>query len=94
MQRIGQARLRSGCGYGRYGCGRLTLLEVVGFPHIDTDQRHQLELREALAGGLGQWQQIPQIGYLRIYEIASHLGGALRRLVRIESAREWENKRS
>jgi len=66
--------------------GRLTLLEVVGFPHIDTDQSHQLELREALARRLGQRQEIPQIGYLRIYEIASHLRGALRRFVGIESA--------
>jgi len=66
--------------------GRLTLLEVVGFPHIDTDQSHQLELREALARRLGQRQEIPQIGYLRIYEIASHFRGALRRFVGIESA--------
>jgi len=70
---------------------QLTLLEVVGFPHIDTNEGHQLQLREALARRLGQRQEIPQIGYLRIYEIASHLRGALRRFVCIESAMEkWK----
>lgn len=69
----------------------LTLLKVVGFAHIHTDQGHQLQLRQSLSRWLRQRQQIPQIGDLSIYEIPSHLRGALRRFVGIKSARAQGN---
>lgn len=55
----------------------LTVLEVVGFAHVDADQGHQLELREPLPSGRRQRQEISQIGNLCVNEIAAELGGSL-----------------
>lgn len=61
-----------------------TLLKVVGFAHVDADQCHELQLRQALARRLRQRQQIAQIRHLRIDQIASQLGGAFGRFVGVE----------
>lgn len=37
----------------------LTLLEIVGFPDVDADESHQLQLRQPLSSGRRQRQQIP-----------------------------------
>ena len=58
----------------------LTLLEVVCLPDVDEDERHELELREALPRGGGQRQEVPQVRDLRVDHVPPHLGRTLRRL--------------
>lgn len=64
----------------------LTLLEVVGLAHVHAHERHELQLRQALAGGRGQREQVPQVPDLRVDQVAAQLARALRRLARIEAA--------
>ena len=56
------------------------MLEVVCLPDIDEDEGHELELREPLAGGGGQREEVPQVRDLRVDHVPPHLGRALRRL--------------
>ena len=58
----------------------LTLLEVVCLPDVDEDERHELQLREALPRGRGQREEVPQVRDLRVDHVPPHLGRALRRL--------------
>ena len=58
----------------------LTLLEVVCLPDVDEDERHELELREALPRGGGQRKEVPQVRDLRVDHVPPHLGRPLRRL--------------
>ena len=58
----------------------LTLLEVVCLPDVDEDERHELELREALSGGGGEREEVPQVRNLRVDHVPPHLRSALRRL--------------
>ena len=49
----------------------LTLLEVVGLADVDADEGHELKLREPLAGGGGQRQQIAQVTDLRVDQVTA-----------------------
>ena len=58
----------------------LTLLEVVCLPDVDEDERHELQLREALPRGRGQREEVPQVRDLRVDHVPPHLGRTLGRL--------------
>ena len=59
----------------------LTFLEVVRLPDVDEYERHQLELGQALPGGGGDGQQVPQLVDLVVDRVPPHLARALRRLI-------------
>ena len=48
----------------------LTFFKVVCFSDIDKYERHELELREALAGGGGDGEEVPQLVDLVVYVIS------------------------
>ena len=64
----------------------LTLLEVVGFPDVDADQGHELELREPLSGGSRQREEVAEVTNLRVDEVPAQLAGPFGRLAGIEAA--------
>lgn len=66
----------------------LTLLEVVRLAHVDADECHELQLGETLSCWRREGQQVPQVRYLRVDEVAAQLARALGRLARIEPARD------
>ena len=65
----------------------LTLLEVVGFPHIDAHKGHELQLGEALSGWGWQGEQVSQVTYLCVDQVTAQLAGPLGRLAGIEAAK-------
>lgn len=71
----------------RAGRKQRTLLEVVGLPHVDADERHQLQLRQALAGGGREGEELAQVRDLRVDEVAAELAGAFRGFALVEPGR-------
>lgn len=68
------------------------MLEVVGFPDVDTHQGHQLELGETLACGGRQGEQVSQVADLCVDQVTPQLAGPLGRLAGIKAAGEKEKK--
>ena len=49
------------CAWSLQEAGRLTVMKVVGFADVDTDECHELELRQPLPRRRGQRQQVAQV---------------------------------
>jgi hypothetical protein len=64
----------------------LTLLEVVRLPHVHTYESHELQLGQPLSCWRRQGQQVPQVRYLRVDEVAAQLAGSFGWLARVEPA--------
>lgn len=65
----------------------LTLLEIVGFPHVYAHQGHELQLRQPLPGRRRQGQQVPEVRDFRVDQVPSQFARPFRRLGRVEPAR-------
>ena len=64
----------------------LTLLEVVGFPDVNTDKGHKLKLGEPLSGGSWQREEVSEVANLRVDEVPAQLAGPFGRLAGIKAA--------
>lgn len=62
-----------------------TLLEVICFTDVDTDERHELKLGEPLSCRGRQREQVPKVSDLRVDQVATQFARPFRRLARIEA---------
>lgn len=67
------------------------MLEVVALPDVDADEGHELQLRQPLARGRRQRQEVPQLPDLCVDHVPPHLRGALGGLGAVEA--EGKEKR-
>lgn len=64
----------------------LTFTEIVGLAYVDTDERHELQLAEALPRAGWQGQEVAQVGYLGVDKVPAELASTLGRLASVEPA--------